>query len=1131
MSFVKEIKNRILVLDGAMGTMIQRNGYFVENNESLNLTAPELIASIHREYIEAGADIISTNSFGANSIVQSRHNREGEAEKMAYRAACIARQEADRSDRRIYVAGSVGPTAHSLSIPSDAADPSYRKYDFDSVYSAYLKQIKALVEGGADIILVETCFDSLNAKAAVLALSELNTGIPVMISASVSDRSCRLLTGQTIEAFYHSVKHCPHLAAFGINCSLGSAEMSPMVREISSFSPLPLLFYPNAGMPDENGCYNETPEYFARQIAILAEEGCLNIAGGCCGTGPEHIRAVKAAVSEIAPRTPVEQEKGLVVCGLETVHIDRQHNFTNIGERTNVAGSKKFARLIAASDYSGAMKVARDQVSGGATVIDINMDDPMVDSVEKMRDFLRFVNSDPEVAKCAVMIDSSNWETVIEGLKNTQGKCIVNSISLRDGEEAFRNTALEISRYGAAMVVMAFDEKGQAVTYARKTEICRRSYEILTAIGIAPENIIFDCNVLTIGTGIPEHAEFGKAFIDSVSYIKRNLPGALTSGGISNLSFAFRGNNSVREAMHSVFLYHAINAGLDMAIVNPQMLEVYDSIEPDLRKCVEDVILNTDEAACDRLSAKASEIAASTQDGTAHKAGSIFSHKTPEDRLSDILVCGDNTELELTIRELLDKGLTPMEIVEGALMNGMETVGKLFECGKMFLPQVVRSAQLMHDAVDILKPYMDNAVSESVKPRFLIATVQGDVHDIGKNITSIVLQCSGFEVIDLGVMVPVHEILEKAAMCKADIIGVSGLITPSLSKMLDLCREMKRRNLATPLFVGGAATSELHTAVKLSREYEHVYYGSNASETAVLAKKCIASYEDFRNEALKKRNLVSELYKAGNASKSERKLNHPTYPSMEGLSGLQMTGLPYTVIDPSSLASLFNWKLFDLVCGCSDAKGTYGKQLADILDSGELSVRLCSKFFRAHRRQETIVFETNGRIMEVPLLRDCDSGFSMVDYFNPQTDSPLGIFGVAVYDSKQGSDDIIRHALKSVLAEAASEYIRRNALSLIDSAEHPGLKLIAPGIGYPCCPDHGLKRDVLSLLPQELGIELTETCAMIPEHSTCGFLILHPDAEYRDIRRVDRDSLDKYAASRSYDEHLKELFLGFLESH
>ncbi|MBR3012664.1 MAG: methionine synthase [Bacteroidales bacterium] len=1109
MGIVDDISERILVLDGAMGTLLQQG---MGEEEAL------------RAYVEAGADIITTNSFNANRISLAAEGKAGQAAELAYAAAVRARRVADAAGRKVYVAGSIGPTGKSLTMASDADDPAFRQYGFDDFVDAYREEIEALVRGGVDLILLETCFDALNAKAAIYAIEQLGNPLPLIISATVSDRSGRTLTGQTLEAFYRSVEHAPTLCAFGVNCALGAEAMAPLVSEIARFSNHPVSFYPNAGIPDELGRYNDSPSLMAGIVRRLAEQGKLNLVGGCCGTTPAHIKTLSECVRNLEPHR-FGPRKLLTVSGLEAFTIDRSQNFTNIGERTNVAGSRKFARLIAADQYDEALAIAAAQIEGGASVIDINMDDPMVDPAEKMRVFLRHIAGEPSIAKAAIMIDSSHWDTILEGLKNAQGKCIVNSISLKDGEEEFLRKARTIHSLGGAMVVMAFDEEGQAVTFDRKVEICARSYRLLTGIGIPPQDIVFDVNVLSIGTGIDEHARFGVDFIEAVRWIKQNLPGALTSGGISNLSFAFRGNNRVREAMHSVFLYHAIKAGLDMAIVNPQMLQIYDDIDPDLRKAVEDVIFDSDKEATARLVAKASEMleenAPKAVDTTIHD-----SDISPEERLSNAVIKGLSQSLKEDTLACLEKLGGAVAVIEGPLMSGMERVGELFGDGRMFLPQVVKSARIMREAVAVLEPYMESGEAVGGKPKFLIATVQGDVHDIGKNITAIVLTCSGFDVTDLGVMVPSSTLLDKAVEIGADIIGVSGLITPSLHRMEEICSEMSARGMTVPLFVGGAAASAIHTAVKLAPLYPNVHYGPDASATAVMAKKYMVDPAGFIAAEDAQHARLAALRPAGYPQKtatlrenSRRVSEKSAYPA----------GKPFADIAPMTLGwkelkSCFDWRMFFGICGlkcrgedgCAASSELEHEALA-ILSKDKPEAFVRARFFDCHREGDDIV-STDGTI-SLPMLRD---GHSLADYFPDEGGAQLGLFAVRVDCPADG--DFVGHALRVSLAEAASEYLGRKWESLLPE----GIRLIRPGIGYACCPDHSLKRDILSVLP-DTGISLTDSCAMIPEASICGLVIAHRDAAYHDIRHVSPDDLAAYAAKRGFNEEARKLFLSHLE--
>ena len=1116
MGIFEDIGSRILILDGAMGTMLQQG---LSEEETL------------RAYIDAGADIITSNSFNANRISLMDEGLASQAAEMAYGAARRARAVADAAGRKVYVAGSVGPTGKSLTLVSNADDPAFRPYGFDDFVDAYKEEIDALVRGGVDLILLETCFDSLNAKAAVYALELLGNPLPIIISATVSDRSGRTLTGQTLEAFYRSIEHAPTLLAFGINCALGAEAMAPLVTEIAGFCNHPVSFHPNAGIPDELGRYNDCPEAMAKVARTLAERGMLNITGGCCGTTPAHIRAVAQAVKGLEPRRCASR-KQLTVSGLEAFLIDRSRNFTNIGERTNVAGSRKFARLVAEDSYDEALAVAAAQIEGGASVIDINMDDPMVDPSEKMRVFLRHAAGEPAVARAAVMIDSSHWDTIVEGLKNTPGKCVVNSISLKEGEEEFIARAKTIHALGGAMVVMAFDEEGQAVTLNRKTEICARSYRLLTGAGIPPQDIVFDANVLSIGTGIPEHARFGIDFIEAVRWIKENLPGALTSGGISNLSFAFRGNNRVREAMHSVFLYHAVKAGLDMAIVNPQMLQIYDDIDTELRKAVEDVIFDSDPEATSRLVAKASEMLSESDSKTAENTVQEKSGE-PEERLSTAVVKGLSQSLKEDTLLCLEKLGSAVAVIEGPLMAGMEKVGELFGDGRMFLPQVVKSARIMRDAVSILEPYMESRGSVSGKPKFLIATVQGDVHDIGKNITAIVLTCSGFDVTDLGVMVPASTLLDKAAEIGADIIGVSGLITPSLHRMEEICREMSARGMRTPLFVGGAAASAIHTAVKLAPIFPYVFYGPDASASAVMAKKYMQDPEGFVAAERAQQARLAALRPAGPAHNPRNVRENPAGSGEKAENVREMpagylrerpfSDIPLTSLGWAELKSCFDWRMFFGVCGLKCAGDDGCKASAElehealgIIAAEKPEAVVTARFFDCRRSGDDIVATDGGLVL--PMLRD---GRSLADFFPEEGSSQLGLFAVRVDCPADGL--FVGHALRVTLAEAASEYLGRAWEKLLPDS----VKLIRPGIGYSCCPDHSLKREILAALPGT-GITLTDSCAMIPEASICGLVIAHRDAAYFSIRNIDADALKAYSDRRGFSDAERSLFLGHL---
>lgn len=1180
-----ELSKRILILDGAMGTMLQRKG-LQGNSESFNLTNPETIGEIHNEYVEAGADIITANSFSANSISQSEYNLSEKAGQMAEAAARIARKAAGEAPRKVWVAGSVGPTSKSLSLAQNINDPVFRPYSFDGMAEAFEVQIRGLVKGGVDLLLFETCFDALNTKAALYAIGHIPEAsvIPIMISASMSDRSGRTLTGQTMEAFYRSVQHCSPLS-FGLNCSLGAEEMIPLIAEVASFATCAVSCYPNAGLPNEMGEYDETPSQMAESVRKMALAGSVNIVGGCCGTTPEHIKAVAEAVKGISPRAIPEPDDVLYVSGLESVAVDRRNNFTNVGERTNVAGSRKFAKLIAAGDYETGLQIAAGQIENGASIIDINMDDAMLDSRLEMEKFLRYVSNDPAVAKAAIMIDSSHWETLVSGLKNAQGKCIVNSISLKEGEETFIKKAREIKALGAAIIVIAFDEEGQATTYDRKVEICRRAYSLLTSkVGVRPCDIIFDVNVLPVGTGIPEHSRYGIDFIEAVRWIKGNLPGCRTSGGISNLSFSFRGNNEVREAMHSVFLYHAISAGLDMGIVNPGMLKVYDEIEPELLRCVEDVILDSDDEATDRLIEKASRIldeknsvgvsarpegpeatcaarpirengrlAASGGALTGAESSNISSVAEPveatvEERLVRALVKGDSSGLESDIKECLTKYEKPVQIIDGPLMSGMARVGELFGAGKMFLPQVVKSAKTMKNAVALLQPYIEERGRESEvkKPRIVFATVKGDVHDIGKNITEIVLSCNGFEIVDLGVMVPKETILEKATECSADLIGVSGLITPSLYQMEEICKEMTARGLDTPLLVGGAAASALHTAVRLAPLYGHVFYGQDASASAVLANQLITDREGTEAVEHKKQEHLRELYAQSSQKKAVHKPVKP-FPASSFIKGEPLGNISGKRLGIEEVEPFFDWNMFAAIWGIKSGTGhdelrklraDAHKEIDRLKNGNACRITISARFDGCHSEGDDIV----SKDFRLPMLRQ-EGERSLADFVPPKEygfESPMGMFAISVRTESHPSGcdcpacgteygPMLTRAVRLTLAEAASEWLSRHIHKELPS-EFSVAKVIKPAAGYSSCPDHTLKRDVLRLLPESkrLGITLLDSCAMIPDASICGLIFIHPDATYPEIRRVSQKAIDEYARRRGMSDSEKARFLGHL---
>ena len=1236
------IARRIMILDGAMGTRIQACGLTAEsfhrgrfehwpvslvgNNDVLCLTAPEVIKDIHRRYIEAGADIIATNTFSSNRISQQEYGCADIAHEMAREGARLARQVADRPTpspslagrgavtisaeelstrlptreglgegplgeglrHRIYVAGSMGPTSKSLTLPSDMGEPARRQVSFDEMADSYREQAEALLEGGADILLLETCYDALNTKAALYAISDINRRfhreIPVMVSVTINDRSGRTLTGQTLWAFYTSVSHYPYLLSFGLNCSFGVTDLRPFVEQLSANVPLPISIYPNAGLPNQMGEYEELPDYTAAHLRAMAEAGLINIAGGCCGTDENHIRAIAKAMQDVKPRSIPSEDKKLRVSGLEPLLIDREtQNFTNIGERTNVAGSRRFARLIAEKQYGEALSVARNQIEGGATVIDINMDDAMLDSRQEMQTFCRHISGEPAVGKAVLMIDSSDWPTILAGLKNAQGKCIVNSISLKAGEQDFLAKAQELRRIGAAVVVMAFDEEGQATTYERKIAIVQRAYSLLTGIGFPPQDIIFDVNILSVGTGIKEHQAYAVDFILAVEWIKQNLPYAKTSGGVSNLSFAFRGNNKVREAMHSVFLYHAIRAGLDMAIVNPSMLQIYDEIDQNLRQAVEDVVLNTDDEATERLLGLSEELRVKSEesklpDSSCGKPDSslftLHSSLPIEERLKYALTKGDSSHLAEDIPEALAKYGQPINVIEGPLMQAMEHIGTLFGEGKMFLPQVVRSAQVMKDAVAILQPYIDaadEAKGGKGRPCVVLATANGDVHDIGKNIVGIVLACNGFEVIDLGVMVPCETILNATRQHHPVLVGISGLITPSLKEMEKLCETFQKERLDVPILVGGATTSAVHTAVKLAPLYDGlVVYGGDASQTSVLAKRLAAKNAHFTDDLKAEQAQIRDAYNEHHAPltpyKEANRINEELrMKNEEFATALISSPIPHSsfftlnshskaaanssfFILHSSLKKFIDWRMFLLFWGFKgetlpqllvnpEAEQTLrkGKEyLEEAMREDKLEVQALYKLEPAIRRGNDIVLCDDGQLL--PMLRSQSAAYHyrcLADYFDDEQPSPIGLFVVTARPKQEPTDEeerLMMHALCARLAEAGAEWLTDpphpslKGRELTSSSrcfspfkgELEGVRPLRVAFGYATCPDHSLKRIVFDRLNAEekLGITLTDHYSIQPSTSVCGLFIYHPEAKYFPVGRIDREQLADYCQRR-----------------
>lgn len=1154
------VRSRILILDGAMGTAIQRYGLTEEefrgeefgihpvplkgNNDILNLTRPEVIREIHRAYIEAGADIITANTFNSNVVSQEEYRTEGLVYRLNREGTRIAREEVETAGRTVYVAGSMGPTSRTLSLSPDADRPEYRPVDFDTLAATYEEQAEGLIDGGADLLLVETVFDGLNAKAALYAIERAQrrkrTALPVMLSATVNDKSGRTLTGQSLDALYTAVAHYP-LFAFGLNCSFGATDLLPFIQALDREVACPLSVYPNAGLPNAMGEYDESPALTADCLRQMAEQGRVNIAGGCCGTTPAHIAAIRQALAGVPPRRLPEFPRVLAVSGLERVIVDKEHyNFVNVGERTNVAGSAKFAKLIRAKAYEEAAQIARRQIEDGASVIDINMDDAMLDSAAEMETFVRYISNEPDIARAALMIDSSDWGTLLAGLKNAQGKCIVNSISLKEGEDSFVEKAREIRRLGAAVVVMAFDEQGQAVTYERKIEICARAFRLLQEqAGFRAEDIIFDANILAVGTGMEEHNRYAADYIRAVAWIKKNLPGCRTSGGVSNLSFAFRGNNPVREAMHSVFLYHAIRAGLDMAIVNPGMLQVYDEIEPRLLQAVEDVVLDRRPDATERLIEVAEEIKerqAAAQGGTTAEE---WRGRPLTERLAYALAKGRTEYLERDLQEALEAYGSAVAVIEGPLMQGMEQVGALFGEGKMFLPQVVKSAKVMKSAVELLQPEIEKSNPKEgqtpvQRPRILLATAKGDVHDIGKNIVHSVLTCNNYEAIDLGVMVENRQIVEAAREYGADIIGVSGLITPSLSEMEGLCEALQREGLNIPLIVGGATTSSVHTAVKLAPKYGYcVVHGGDASRTATLVKRLLTDRKGTIYRILEEQEEIRRQYYAGKAPLlpyREALAHAPAFPAEsyaqpDGFGEDNLTGkhigletfMGYIDWTPFFHFWGFKGKYPEIVYSNEEAERIYEsalKVLSETVTDGSFDASVIVRFFDAHAENDDIVLANGCRL---PMLRQQtgDSCLSLADYISPDAGrkSAVGLFVLKVEDTRRTKEDkefdrLLRESLCARLTEALAEWMQEQVSG--------DVRMIRPAFGYSACPDHSLKQLVFEQLdaPTQIGVSLTESYAIVPTTALCGLLIAHPEARYFSIGAIGKDQLEDYCTRR-----------------
>ncbi|MBK7465119.1 MAG: methionine synthase [Betaproteobacteria bacterium] len=1193
------LEQRLLILDGAMGTMIQRHGLqeadyrgarFADhphdlkgNNDLLVLTQPAIIGGIHRGYLEAGADILETCTFNSTAVSQADYKLEPLVHELNFAGARLARVLCDEFTaanpaKPRFVAGVLGPTSRTASISPDVNDPGFRNVTFEALVHDYLEAIKGLVEGGADILLVETVFDTLNAKAALFAIEQFfdNAGRrwPVMISGTITDASGRTLSGQTAEAFWNSLNHIQPLS-FGLNCALGAKELRQYVEELSRVCDCYVSAHPNAGLPNAFGGYDETADMLADEIESWAKTGIVNIVGGCCGTSPDHIRAIAERVAAVNPRKVPKIEKKLRLSGLEAFNIGADSLYVNVGERTNVTGSKAFARMVLEGRYDDALAVARQQVENGAQVIDINMDEAMLDSIAAMDRFLKLIASEPDISRVPIMIDSSKWEVIEAGLKCIQGKGIVNSISMKEGEAKFIEQARLARRYGAAVIVMAFDEKGQADTYARKTEICKRAYDLLLSIGFPAEDIIFDPNIFAIATGIPEHDNYAVDFINSVRWIKQNLPHAHISGGVSNVSFSFRGNDAVREAIHTVFLYHAIQAGMTMGIVNAGMLGVYDDLEPALREKVEDVVLNRHPGAGEALV----EFAVTVKEGKAKDTGPDLSwrERSVEKRLEHALIKGITefvvADTEEVRAQLAAEGKPPLAVIEGPLMNGMNHVGDLFGAGKMFLPQVVKSARVMKQAVAHLLPYIEAEKTRTgmgSKGKILMATVKGDVHDIGKNIVGVVLGCNGYDIVDLGVMVSCDNILKAAVEHKVDIIGLSGLITPSLEEMAHVASEMQRLDMKQPLLIGGATTSRPHTAIKIAPNYQGpVVYVPDASRAVGVATKLLsadnrdafigeiaAEYETVRAEHAGRKGATMVTLAEARANRFT--WNEPFSPTIPNQIGLQ-------TLNPSlaDLSLLIDWTPFfqswDLagrypaildneIVGetarqlFADAK----EMLAKIIDENWLSARAVFGLYPASAvNEDIIIYSDESRTTELTRwvgLRQQHKqpkgrfNLALADFVGER--DYVGAFAVTaghriderVAAFEAANDDYSAIMLKSLadrFAEAAAEwlhlqvrtqywgYASEEALTndALIAEKYTGIR---PAPGYPACPDHTAKRELFALLdaPANAGMLLTESCAMMPAAAVSGFYIGHPGAAYFAIPKIGRDQLEDWAGRK-----------------
>jgi 5-methyltetrahydrofolate--homocysteine methyltransferase len=1199
----KLLEERIVFLDGAMGTMIQQRhlderGYRGErfkahgrdlkgNNDILTLTRPDIVSDIHRAYLEAGSDIIETNTFNSNSISQADYGCEALVPELNYRGASLARKAADdfarTSGRPAFVAGALGPTTRMTSLSPDVNDPGFRSVKFDDLVATYTDSARALLMGGADLLLIETVIDTLNAKAAIYAahalFDEIGVKVPIIVSGTITDASGRVLSGQTAEAFWNSIRHADPLAV-GLNCALGGTALRPYIQELSRIADTYICAYPNAGLPNAFGEYDETPPETASILTDFGTSGLVNIVGGCCGTTPEHIRLMREGLEKLERRqVPVIPIK-LRLSGLEPLNLDEESLFVNVGERTNVTGSAKFRKLIEAGDYAAALEIARQQVLAGAQVIDINMDEGMLDSEAAMVRLLNLIAAEPDIARVPIMLDSSKWSVIEAGLKCVQGKCVVNSISLKEGEEIFLEHARKLRRYGAAAVIMAFDEQGQADTVERRVSVCARAYKILVErAGMAPEDIIFDPNIFAIATGMEEHNNYGVAFIEATRQIKEKLPHVWVSGGVSNVSFSFRGNDPVREAIHSVFLYHAIKAGMDMGIVNAGQLGIYEEIEPKLREAVEDVVLNRRPDATERLVQLAPQYKG---DGTSKPKEDLEWRKLPvAKRLEHALVKGiddyvteDTEEARLTFER-------PLQVIEGPLMDGMNVVGDLFGSGKMFLPQVVKSARVMKRAVAHLIPFIEKekekgGVSERrTNGRMVIATVKGDVHDIGKNIVGVVLQCNNYEVIDLGVMVPCEKILETARRENVDFIGLSGLITPSLDEMVNVAKEMQRQNFVVPLLIGGATTSPAHTSVKISPQYKSpVVYVKDASRSVgvcqtlsspaqrpAFIQKNNEEHERRREQHASKKVKVPEVSIA-QARANRRRIDWAAFvPPQPRALGIQTFDdyplnelLGYVDWMPFFNAWEFAGKFPDILSdptvgeAASNLYDDARRLLKQVIAEKWLKARAVLGLFPANSVGDDVELytdETRTEVaMRVSFLRQQKGKAQgqphecLADYVAPKSSGVRDYFGAFAVTAGIGIEEhvarfekahddyssIMLKALADRLAEASAEHfherMRREFWGYAGQEVLTNQQLIQeeyrgirPAPGYPACPDHTEKGKLWKLLDVErnAGIKITESYAMYPTAAVSGWYIGHPDSRYFAIGKIDKDQVTDYA--------------------